>query len=158
MKDKIRKEMIQKRESHHSSGGHLHCLNIMDCFIRLPDFEKAACVLLYASKGGEVHTDSIIQSALSLGKCVALPVTDKEAKTLELYRIKSIDELTQGAFGIMEPPKRPEMKVAPERVDLVVVPGVSFDRRGHRIGYGMGYYDLLLAKIKSKKIERSNAR
>jgi hypothetical protein len=52
----------------------------------------------------------------------------------------------------MEPPQKPEMKISPDKIDLAVVPGVSFDRRGHRIGYGMGYYDSLLGQTRCKKI------
>ena len=152
MKDELRKEMIAKREAHHSAGGHVHCIGIMDRFLGLPDFNAARCVLLYASKGGEVHTDGIIRSALSLGKKVALPVTMKEGHTLELYEIKEAEELTVGAFGIMEPARNPERRVQPDELELVVVPGVSFDRRGHRIGYGMGYYDSLLKKVKCSKV------
>lgn len=152
MKDQIRKEMIAKRQSHHATGGHMHCLNIMDRFLRLPEFESSKCMLLYAAKGGEVHTDGIIQSALSLGKCVALPVTLKEEKKLEIYRIDSLEELAPGAFGILEPTVREGRGVDGKCVDLVVVPGVSFDRRGHRIGHGMGYYDSLLKKLSCKKI------
>lgn len=152
MKDKIRKEILEKREFHHSAGGHRHCIEIMDRLLHLPEFNAAQCVLLYASKGSEVHTDGIIQSALSLRKKVVLPVTKKEEKGIELYELKSASELAAGAFGIMEPPQLDERKVNPEEVDLVVVPGVSFDRRGHRIGYGMGYYDSLLKKVKGKKV------
>jgi len=152
MKDELRKEMIAKREAHHSSGGHVNCIEIMDRFLRLPSFNSARCILLYASKGGEVHTDGIIRSALSLGKKVALPVTMKEGHVLELYEIKSIEELSEGAFGILEPARNQERRVQPEEVELVVVPGVSFDRRGHRIGYGMGYYDSLLKKVNGCKV------
>ena len=152
MKDALRKEMIAKREAHHSTGGHVNCIEIMDKFLRLPCFNSAKCVLLYASKRGEVHTDGIIQSALSLGKKVALPVTIKEGHVLELYEIKGIDELSEGAFGILEPARNQERRVQPEEVELVVVPGVSFDRRGHRLGYGMGYYDSLLKKVKGCKV------
>ena len=152
MKDELRKEMIAKREAHHSSGGHVNCIGIMDRFLRLPEFESARCVLLYASKGGEVHTDGIINSALSLGKKVALPVTMKESHALELYEIKGTEELSEGAFGIMEPARNPERRVQPEEVDLAVVPGVTFDRRGHRLGYGMGYYDLLLKGVSGHKV------
>ena len=152
MKDNLRKEMIAKREAHHSSGGHVNCIEIMDKFLRLPSFNSARCVLLYASKRGEVHTDGIIRSALSLGKKVALPVTIKEGNVLELYEIKSIEELSEGAFGILEPARNQERKVQPEEIELVVVPGVSFDRRGHRLGYGMGYYDSLLKKVKGCKV------
>jgi len=152
MKGDLRKEMIAKREFHHSSGGHVNCIEIMDRFLRLPQFNSAKCILLYASKGGEVHTDGIINSALSLGKKVVLPVTIKETHSLELYEIKGMDGLEIGEYGIMEPRLDPEMRVQPEEVDLVVVPGVSFDRRGHRIGYGMGYYDSLLKKTSGYKI------
>ena len=152
MKNILRKEMIAKREAHHSSGGHVDCVEIMDKFLRLPLFDSARCVLLYSSKKGEVHTDGIIRSAISLGKKVALPVTIKEGNVLELYEIKSIEELSEGAFGILEPARNPERRVQPEEVELVVVPGVSFDRRGHRLGYGMGYYDSLLKKMKGYKI------
>ena len=152
MKAEIRKEMLRKRDEHHSRGGHCNCIIIMDRFLRLPEFSAAACILLYASKGSEVHTDGIIRSALSLGKRVVLPVTKKEERKLELYEMRSVEELESGAFGILEPPQYPERKVEPGEIDLAVVPGASFDSRGHRIGYGMGYYDSLLPKIKGKKI------
>ena len=152
MKEKIRKEMLEKREFHHSTGGHRHCISIMDEFLHLPEFNNAKCILLYASKGSEVHTDGIIQSALALQKRIVLPVTKKEEKWLELYELRDTKELVAGAFGILEPPQNPERRVQPEEIDLAVVPGVSFDRRGHRIGYGMGYYDSLLKKVKGKKI------
>jgi phosphoribosylglycinamide formyltransferase-1 len=152
MKEQLRKEMLRKRDSHHSGGGHVLCISIMDRFLRLPQFNSANLLLLYASKGSEVHTDGIIMSALSLGKRLALPRTDKEARTLELYEIKSISELEKGAFGIPEPKPIAERRVQPEQIELAVVPGISFDSRGHRLGYGMGYYDSLLKKVPGSKI------
>ena len=89
MKADIRKEMLKKRDEHHSRGGHRNCIIIMDSFLRLPEFAAASCILLYASKGSEVHTDGIIRSALSLGKKVILPVTKKEERKLELYEARS---------------------------------------------------------------------
>ncbi|MCX6769980.1 MAG: phosphoribosylglycinamide formyltransferase [Candidatus Micrarchaeota archaeon] len=152
MKGNMRKDMLAMREAHHSKGGHVNCISIMDTVLNLEEFKSAECVLLYSSKGGEVHTEGIIQSALSIGKRVALPVTKKESHALELYAIAGMDELSPGAFGILEPKSDPARRVQPEEVDLVLVPGVSFDRRGHRLGYGMGYYDLLLKRVKGRKI------
>ncbi|MEM4554912.1 MAG: phosphoribosylglycinamide formyltransferase [Candidatus Anstonellaceae archaeon] len=152
MKDEIRRKMLKLRDEHYSKKGHALCLLIMDRFLRLKEFEDAKRVLLYAAKGSEVHTDGIINSALSLGKEVVLPVTDKEKHELELYRIKSLEELSAGAFGILEPKKIPERKVEPSGIDLAVIPGIGFDLQGHRIGYGKGYYDKLLPHIKGKKI------
>jgi phosphoribosylglycinamide formyltransferase-1 len=152
MKEDMRREMLQKRDEHHSRKGHQLCILIMDRFLRLGEFNSAKCILLYASKGSEVHTEGIIRSALSLGKRVALPVTNKERHELELYEVHSVDELAPGAFEIMEPEANAARKVEPDEVDLAVVPGVSFDQRGHRIGYGKGYYDKLLPKISGKKV------
>lgn len=153
MKDDIRKQMISERQARHTEkGGHVLCVEIMDRFVRLPEFECAKCILLYSSIKGEVHTDFIIQSALSLGKKVAMPAAVKEGKELRLYSISSMDDLAPGAFGIPEPKKDEARRVQPEEVDLAVVPGVCFDRRGHRIGYGMGYYDALLKRVNGKKI------
>lgn len=152
MKDELRKAMLQKRQAHHQEKGHINCLAILDSFIRLPEFNSSRCILLYAAKGSEVHTDGIIKSALSLGKKVAMPLTIKGERRLELYEIKSEGELSLGAFGILEPPALPERRVDPSQVDLAVVPGVSFDLRGHRLGYGKGYYDSLLPRIKGVKV------
>ena len=152
MKSGIRKKMLEQREAHHSVHGHAHCLQITHRLCTLSDYLSAKCILLYSSKGSEVHTQSMIQTALLAGKKVVLPVTLKESHTLALYELKDYSELVVGAFGILEPPKLAERKVLPEKIDLAVIPGVSFDRSGHRLGYGMGYYDALLAKMKCKKI------
>ncbi len=152
MKEKMRREMLQKRDAHHTEKGHDLCLRIMDRFLRLPQFDAAKCILLYASKGSEAHTDGIMRSALSLGKKVALPVTSNDKHELEFYEIHSPSELSPGAFGIPEPAPDPSKKVEPGEADLVVVPGISFDKRGYRIGYGKGYYDKLLPKIRGVRV------
>ena len=79
--------MIEKREFHHSTGGHRHCISIMDQFLHLPEFNDSKCIMLYWSKGSEVHTDGIIESALSLKKKLVLPVTKKEEKKLGLKKM-----------------------------------------------------------------------
>ncbi len=152
MKDIIRKKMLELRENRHTRGGHMHCLEIMDSVVRLPEFSSAKRILLYASKGSEVHTRGIMQTALAFGKKLALPVTKKGSKELELYWVGALSELKEGAFGILEPQEKPESRAMPGEIDLAIVPGVSFDRRGHRIGYGMGYYDSLLSKMKCPKV------
>jgi|GEM_PF-59780 len=152
MKNEIRRETLLKRELHHAGRGHQNCLEIMDLLSRLPEFAGAKNILLYSSKGSEVHTSDILRSALSLGKKVALPVTKKEGKELELYWVDSPDELVLGRYGIMEPKAEPEKLARPSEINLAIVPGVSFDLRGHRLGYGMGYYDSLLPKLSCPKI------
>ena len=152
MKHAIRREVAKKRDAHHAANGDSHRAAIEKLFFALPEFASAKCVLLYASKGSEVETRGIIGRALSLGKTVALPATVHGEKRLLLYRIGSVGELSLGEFGIMEPRRQANAEVRPSDVDLAVVPGMSFDRRGHRIGYGMGYYDTLLKGIRGLKV------
>lgn len=109
--------------------------------LSLPLWRQARFPALYMSFGGEASTRGILTACFLAKRPVALPRV--EAAGLRLHRVSSFDELAPGRFGILEP--RPETPVVgPGEIDLFVVPGVAFDRRGHRIGYGKGYYDRLL--------------
>jgi 5-formyltetrahydrofolate cyclo-ligase len=114
----------------------------------LPAFAAAKKVMLFASMGSEVHTKEMALQALKEGKRVALPVTDRVTRELIPGWITSWDELVPGVWGIPEP-DRSRLWLAPiDEIDLVVVPGVVFDQRGYRIGYGGGYYDRLLPRLR----------
>lgn len=115
----------------------------------LPIFQRAKIIFLYVSKIDEVDTRAFMLSLLKKKKCVVVPRV--EEKELHLHTIKNFGHLEKGAFGILEPKKhRPEVK--PKSIDVAIVPGIAFDRSGHRIGYGHGYFDRLLKKMKCSKI------
>jgi 5-formyltetrahydrofolate cyclo-ligase len=104
------------------------------------EFKSAKVVGAYYAFGSEVKTDMILEKAKTLGKKVALPSV--EGESLTFYELSSGRYLIKGRFGIMEPlPYGPV-----DRMDLVVVPGVAFDKKGYRLGYGKGYYDKFLAR------------
>ena len=114
----------------------------------LAPYRSAEVVLWYVSMPSELVTSPAIEAALAEGKRVAVPWCDGD--DLGLWRLESVSELEPGTWGIPEPPpsrrEEPERLVAPEAIDLVVVPGLAFDRRGRRLGHGKGYYDRLLAR------------
>ncbi len=115
-------------------------------FVKTPFYLQASSILIYYPKGKEVNTEPIIQHALRSGKTVALPVTDPATRTLQLFAIRNPDaDLVTGNYGIKEP--RPDrcMPIALRDIDLVVAPAVAVDTEGNRLGYGLGYYDRLLA-------------
>lgn len=120
---------------------------ISDKFLALSVFQKAQNVLLYASCKGEVDTFFLINRALSLGKCVALPKVLKDKKQIMAVRILSTDELKSGAYGIREPEIRIDNVLNAAELDLVVVPGLAFDPAGRRLGRGQGYYDRFLSEL-----------
>lgn len=108
-------------------------------------FLQAGTVFCYVSVEDEVHTDEIIRKALANGKRVAVPfITDADRGMMCAARLYSVEDLTAGEYGILTVPPERVVPVAPAELDLAVVPGSAFDKAGHRIGMGGGYYDRFL--------------
>lgn len=108
-------------------------------------FQKADIILAYYPLGNEVDCLTVVAQAIKEGKRVALPKTADNGQ-MDFYEIQNLSELEEGNFHIMEP-KKECIKFEPaagskamEKI-LVLVPGVVFDRKGNRYGYGGGYYD-----------------
>ncbi|MBM4071089.1 MAG: 5-formyltetrahydrofolate cyclo-ligase [Planctomycetes bacterium] len=119
---------------------------ICQTFMSLPEYRAADTVMFYVDVRSEVRTRDSLPDALASGKRIVVPYcVDKE---LELFLLSDMAELAIGMYKILEPRKElrdlPDKKVKPEQLDLVMVPGVAFDRGGGRMGHGFGYYDKLL--------------
>ncbi len=111
---------------------------------RTTAFRKAKTVMFYLSFGGEVDTRSMIREAFLRGKRVAVPV----ARTPHLVWPCVFHEtarLHKGLYGIPEPRAKRFLRM--RDIDLVIVPGIAFDRRGNRLGRGRGCYDSFLSRL-----------
>lgn len=148
-KNMIRNEIRKRRDALSESDQRAFSKRITDKLTVLNEYVTASTVLLYASVGSEVYTMDLIQKAIDDGKEVGLPVVEGPGK-MEFYSVFDLEDLTPGKMNIPEPPrdillKRPEA--------LCIVPGVSFDQKRNRTGYGGGYYDRYFARFpKLKKI------
>ena len=105
-----------------------------------PLYREAKTLYVYLSYNQEVRTDGIIRQARKDGKRIAVPKVF--GKELRFFYLDEDTRLETGSFGIAEPVDGQE---ADDRTALVLLPGLAFDRDGHRIGYGGGYYDRFLA-------------
>ena len=103
------------------------------------------------ARDNEVATRDLVQVALHEGRRVVCPRALPGGR-LEHYEIGSLQDLEPGRFGLLEPPPDSARAVDPSAIDLVLVPGIVFDREGFRAGFGGGYYDRFLAAIDAPSI------
>ncbi len=120
---------------------------IVGAFMSLPEYATAETVMFYIDVRSEVRTRYDLELALQSEKSIVVPWCNTDGE-LELFRLSRMDELEIGKYGILEPQAElrqlAEKQVNVESLDLIMVPGVAFDRRGARMGHGKGYYDKLL--------------
>ena len=117
---------------------------IAERLLRLPELEGARTVMVFASFGSEVDTGPILGGLAARGVRLALPrIADGEVLPIA-YRLG--DRLVPTALGVPEPAGGPPVPEA--EIDVVVTPGVAFDRAGYRVGYGGGFYDRFLRRVR----------
>jgi len=107
-------------------------------------FRQAKTIHIFISKTDEPDTVPIIECAWESGKTVAVPCVVPDSFELFHSQLKSFEDLSSGALGVLEPSPEGRIAMNPESFDLVIIPGVAFDRQGGRLGYGKGYYDRFL--------------
>ncbi|MFQ3593904.1 MAG: 5-formyltetrahydrofolate cyclo-ligase [Gemmataceae bacterium] len=118
--------------------------------VALPAYQSARVVMYYVDARSEVRTRHYLPEALRHDKKIVVPYCVEGE--LELFHLENLDELALGMYRILEP--KPELrsivskKPRVEELDLIIVPGVAFDRRGGRMGHGFGYYDKLLQRAR----------
>lgn len=120
---------------------------IRNRFLNTWQYRDADTILTYVSTDIEVDTKGIIQSALDDMKTVAVPRCIDGTRNMDFYIIKSLDDLEIGTFSVLEPIISKCEKLTDLSHGLCIVPALSFDRRGFRLGYGKGYYDRFLSSF-----------
>jgi 5-formyltetrahydrofolate cyclo-ligase len=117
----------------------------------LPAYRAARTVHVYVGVASEVRTLPLLEDAWRAGKRVVCPRIGIDGR-LEGRQVRSPGELVAGPRGLREPDPETTPLVPADRIDLVVVPGVGFDRQGGRLGFGGGYYDRFLATTGASRL------
>ncbi|HEX7056026.1 MAG TPA: 5-formyltetrahydrofolate cyclo-ligase [Bacilli bacterium] len=107
-------------------------------------------VFTYIPFRQEVDVKPLIAACFEFGCRIAAPRVDKPARRMEPVVIQNLHELVVGNWGMLEPPADKPILSENEPIDLILVPGVAFDRAGHRLGYGGGFYDRFLASYRQR--------
>ena len=128
---------------------------ICDTVIQQPIYQQAQTVMWYCHCRSEVRTLNTLKAQLSTEERIVIPYcsVDKDGiKHLGLWLLEDLTELCPGTWNILEPPvsrrKETGKQVAVDQLDVIIVPGVGFDKNGGRLGNGAGYYDRLMQTLK----------
>lgn len=146
----LRKEILAGRDRIAPETRSQKSRSIAASLLALSEVQKAANIFIYVNFRSEVETLPIIETLLSMGKTVSVPLTRTAEKKLEIVVItEPATDLVPGYCNIPEPTDEfaRQHAIEPEQLDLIILPGSVFDIRGGRFGYGGGYYDRLLEQI-----------
>lgn len=136
-KRSIRADLLAQRKHLAAETCLSYSLQIQQHLLQTAEFQRAAAIALYSPVLNEVFTEQLFRAACDAGKLIAYPRVC--GADLEFVRVAGPGDLAPGSFGVLEPTG--SQLISPDALDLVVVPGVGFDRQGGRLGYGKGFYD-----------------
>lgn len=144
-KDRLRKTSMDKRRSFTAKQKEKYDSDILKRIISLYQYQNSSLILTYVSKDIEVDTLMLIKQAWEDGKQVAVPKCIDGTRRMEFFYVTDFDMLEPSTFGVLEPKTDICQKVDSFKNSLCIVPGMSFDYEGYRLGYGKGYYDRFLS-------------
>ena len=149
----IRAQALERRRALDEDVQRTLSLAIEQRLVRLDLYRQARAIHTYVdARDGEVGTRELIRRAIHEGKRVFVPRVERSPRRLDHYEITSLHDLEPGTFGLLEPNRERSRLVDPAEADLVLVPGLAFDRSGWRIGFGAGDYDLFLAGLEAPRV------
>jgi len=151
MKRTLRGKMLDTREAMPRKEVLDRSKKIQNLLFSLPEFKNAEHIMFYVSFRNEVFTHNMIDAAIMLGKKVSVPLSDPALRTIIPSLLHNFrKDLSPSLFTILEPTPETFRPVPVKALDLVIVPGVAFDKSGGRIGYGKGFYDRFLKNLPAR--------
>jgi len=149
-REAIRARMRQLRAQLEAPAQDEASRRVLRHILSLDAYKSAKTVMAYAAARGELSLAPVIEDVLASGRRLALPKCEALG-VMTARRVRSMDELEPGVWGLMEP--RCESEIIPcGEIDLILAPGTSFDREGNRIGQGGGYYDRFLPGTRAARV------
>ena len=147
-KQELRSEFLRIRRAAAPPQREIWNRRIAELFAGWPIYQQCRSVMFYVATTDETATAGLIEDALHRGKQVYAPLLGAQYGEMSAAAIKRPQDLVAGKYGLKMPPPDSEILAVEESIDLVVVPGVAFDRTGNRLGMGAGYYDRFFSQTR----------
>lgn len=153
MKKELRRQILAARKAMSATDVETKSRAIARKALNLAAYRQAKVVMIYLAFRNEVATEQIITAALASGKRVVIPVCERSQVQIIPAELKNYPgDLQEGTWGILEPKPEAFYPLDPREIDIVFVPGVAFDEQGNRLGYGAGYYDRFLGRLRPQAV------
>ncbi|NMA69105.1 MAG: 5-formyltetrahydrofolate cyclo-ligase [Desulfitobacterium sp.] len=144
----LREEVLARRNALGEEERRKMSQEIRRVVSQLEEFKNASTIMVFLDFGGEVETTDLAQQILDQGKRLITPRCAPK-RVLIPALIKDLEkDLEPGMWGIREPKKEGLIEVDPQEIDCIIMPGVAFDLDGNRLGYGGGFYDRFLERVR----------
>lgn len=151
-KKRLRKEILQRMNALSEEQYTTLSEKIADSLYKQQEWIAAQTIGITLSMEREVNTYAIIEKAWEEGKAIVVPKCNRETRTMTFRQITNFEQLETVYMNLREPDPSITEEVSAEEIDLLLVPGVAFTRKGERVGYGGGYYDRYLVNYKGKTL------
>ncbi len=148
-RDRLRRQFLAQRDAIPLAERATGSEQIIQSLVSLPIFQEKLFFFIYCHFRSEVETTILVNSCWAQGKTVSVPLSQPEhSRMLAIILTEKCHDLTPGYKGIPEPlpPWEQERIMPPASIDVAIIPGAVFDRCGHRLGYGGGFFDRFLAR------------
>lgn len=144
----LREEVLARRAALGEEERHAKSQKIQSNVSQIREFQDASTIMLFLNFQDEVETTELAQKVLDQGKRLILPRCGPNYTLLPAI-IKDLEkDIEPGMWGIREPKKEGLIEVEPQEIDCIIVPGAAFDQKGNRLGYGGGFYDRFLERVR----------
>ena len=147
-KQELRSEFLRIRRAAAPAQREIWNHRIAELFAGWPIYQQCRSVMFYVATADETATAGLIEDALHRGKQVYAPLLSAQYGEMSAAAIKRPQDLVAGKYGLKMPAPDSATLAAGESIDLIVVPGVAFDRTGNRLGMGAGYYDRFFSQTR----------
>ncbi len=153
-KEKLRQKMLALRLNQIPLTKKRKSLLVSKNLFSLSCYSESRNIMVYFDFKGEINTGLIIQEALKEGKKVLFPDIIPKTRKLNVFELRNFKKgFKKGYFGIPEPVQMSKRVFPYSKIDIVLVPGIAFDYKGFRIGFGGGYYDRFLRLLPKRAIK-----